>query len=105
LATTFEIRSGDTSVVIADQLTRRDGTLAVLTGATVRFLMDDWYGVNVLNVAATITDAVNGKAQYTWLAGDTARRTTYRARWVVTFSGGAIQTFPTWQDDLLVAVE
>lgn len=101
---TYEVRNADTQVPLASTLTDRTGAPVDLTGATVSFRLVDWMGTSVLNAAATIVTPSAGKVSYTLQAADTARATTYRGKWVVTFSGGGVQTFPTAPDDYLVVV-
>jgi len=52
-----------------------------------------------VNAAATITDAATGKVSYTPIATDTNTPGDYLVEWQVTFSGGAVETFPNsdWQ--------
>lgn len=86
-------------------LTNRAAATINLTGASVSFVADDWFGTNVFTHAATISSATNpATVTYTFVAGDTTRKTTLRAKWVVTYAGGAIETFPTAPDDLLLVV-
>jgi len=102
---TYQIRSGDTITMDPSTLTNRAGATIDLTSATAQFIADDWTGTNVFTHSAVIANNTNpAQLKYTFVAGDTARKTTLRARWVVTFSGGAIETFPTAPDDLLLVV-
>lgn len=93
-------KQGDTAPAIAEQLLDGLGAPVVLTGATVKFMMWAQGGTSVkVNAAATITDAALGKVSYTPSATDTDTPGIYLAEWQVTFSGGAIETFPNsdWQ--------
>lgn len=102
---TYTIRAGDTITMDPSTLTNRTGATVDLTSASALFVADDWTGVNVFSHAAVIANPTNpATLKYTFVAGDTARKTTLRARWVVTYSGGAIETFPTAPDDLLLLV-
>lgn len=66
-----------------------------ITGATVRFVMAPRRGgSDVVNAAATIVNAANGQVSYTWQAADTATTGAFCGQWKVTFSGGAVESFP-----------
>jgi predicted phosphodiesterase len=84
----FYIKQHDTypplSAIIA-----RDADVVDLTGATVQFHMGD-----VVDSEAEIVDAENGRVRYVWVEGDTDTAGSYRAEFEVTFSDGAIETFP-----------
>lgn len=91
----FYWKQNDTSPAIAFQLKDGNGVAVNLTGATVKFMM--WApgaAAIKVNAAATITDATTGKVSYTPSATDTDTPGDYIAEWQVTFSGGAVETFP-----------
>jgi hypothetical protein len=50
-----------------------------------------------INAAGTITDAPNGRVSYTPTSTDTNTIGDMMGEWQVTFSGGAIETFPNWR--------
>ena len=88
-------KQNDTAPAIAEQLFDGTGAAVVLTGASVKFMM--WApgdAVVKVNATATITDAATGKVSYTPIAADTNTIGDYLVEWQVTFSGGAIETFP-----------
>ena len=96
----FYIKQGDTAPVIAEQLFDGLGVPVVLTGASVKFMMWGQGDTAIkVNAAATITDAATGKVSYTPIAADTNTQGDYLVEWQVTFSGGAVETFPNsdWQ--------
>lgn len=100
---TYQIRSGDTITMDPSTLTTRSGATVDLTGSSALFVADDWTGTNVFSHPAVIANNINpAQLKYTFVAGDTARKTTLRARWVVTYASGAVETFPTAPDDLLL---
>lgn len=102
---TYTIRAGDTITMDPSTLTNRTGATVDLTSASALFVADDWTGTNVFSHAATIASATNpATLKYTFVAGDTARKGQFRARWVVTYSGGAIETFPTSPTDLTLVI-
>ena len=47
-----------------------------------------------VNSSATITNASNGAVSYTFSASDTDTAGLFQGEFQVTFSGGAIETFP-----------
>jgi hypothetical protein len=102
---TFEMRAGDNSLILEVVLTRRDGTLQPLAGTeTGNFIFSSWYGTDVLTKVMAISDAPNSKVKATLLTADTTilKGQVLRVRIPVTFAGGAIETYPTAGDDLLV---
>lgn len=92
----FHIKSGDTTPVITATLTDSAGAAVNLTGATVRFIMrkGGTSSAKVTGEADIGSPASGGEVSYTWEATDTDTPGIYSACWEVTFSGGAIQTFP-----------
>jgi hypothetical protein len=91
----FFVKQLDTAPVIAFQLLDGTGAPVVLTGATVKFMMQAPGDANPkINAAATITDAATGKVSYTWSGTNTDTIGDYLAEWQVTFGGGAVETFP-----------
>jgi hypothetical protein len=63
-----------------------------LTPATsIFFIMK--LGVVKIKELATVIDAVNGKVQYKWKAGDTSTVGIYRVEWEIHWTGG-IETIP-----------
>lgn len=91
----FYWKQGDTAPAIAEQLFDGTGTAVNLTGASVKFMM--WAPGDAavkVNATATITDAALGKVSYTPTALNTDTIGDYLVEWQVTFSGGAIETFP-----------
>lgn len=90
----FYLTANDTSPSIAYQLKDGNGAVVVLTGASVKLHMQAPGSAVKVNAAATITDAALGKVSYTFVAANTDTPGDYLARWQVTFSGGAIESFP-----------
>jgi hypothetical protein len=94
-------------VDIEVQLIRKDGTLQPLAGTeTLSFIFATWRGVDTITKTGSISDQPNSKVKCTMLAADTSafHGQVFRGRVPVTFAGGAIETFPTAPDDLLLAV-
>lgn len=94
----FYIKQHDTAPTIAGQITDQFGNAINLTGASVTFIMKlaslGNTGSPLVNAAAVITDAVNSKVSYSWLAADTATAGDYSAEWQVIYATGKKQTFP-----------
>lgn len=89
------VRSGDTAPALVATLKADDGTVVNLTGATVTFSMrDQKTGAILVTGACTLTSATGGVVTYTWVTGNTDVAGVYNADFKVTFSGGAIETFP-----------
>lgn len=104
---TFEMRPGDNSVDIELQLIRKDGTLQPLAGTeTMNFIFATWRGVDTITKVGSISDQPNSKVKCTMLAADTStlHGQVFRGRVPVTFAAGALETFPTAQDDLLLVI-
>ena len=91
----FYIKQNDTSPFLLATLKDGNGNLIDLTAATVRFHMRA-VGASSATVdgSAAIVNEDQGAVKYTWQAGDTATAGIYEAEFEVTYSGGAIETFP-----------
>lgn len=90
---TFQIRRNDTAPPIEATLTADDAAVD-LTGATVRFHMQDTSGTVKVDAAADLVVAASGTVKYDWTADDTDSGGWFKAEWEVTFSDGTIRTFP-----------
>ncbi len=93
-------KTGDTTAITGTLL---DGTGATvnIASATIRFLMRR-KGSRLVQIAAAATnsqvgdgsDGTRGKVSFTPSAAQVATAGTFHYEWEVTFSGGAIQTYP-----------
>lgn len=89
------IKQNDTSPALVGQLFNPDGSNPDLTGATVKFIMrSSSGGAAKVDASATVVTASTGRVKYTWSAGDTDTVGEYEGEFEVTFSGGAVQTYP-----------
>lgn len=89
----WPIKKGDREPAYTGQLLV-GGAPVNLTGRSVRFIMKHSVtGAVKVAVAATITDATNGRVSHSWGATDTDTVGLYRAEWEVT-SAGLKRTFP-----------
>jgi hypothetical protein len=93
---TFNIKVGDRLPVLAATLLDGDGAPVDLTTATgVTFRMRLQGSVSPLfNSACVITGATTGQVEYRWGASDTVTAGTYDGEFVVTWTGGKVQTVP-----------
>lgn len=91
---TFVIKRGDTAPVLPVMLQNPDGTPANLTGAAVRFVMQNAVGTDVVSRAAAIVDLPTASVNFNWQSSDTAVAGDFRAEFEVTFLDGSIGTFP-----------
>lgn len=92
----FYIGQGDTASPLFDTLRKADGSPANLTGASVVFRLVPLRGGApiVNNLPAVIDDAVAGEIHRDWIAGETVNAGDFLGQWIVTFTGGKVQTFP-----------
>lgn len=89
----FLIKRNDTKPVL-DVALQSDGSQVDLSGASVQLHLQDDSGTVVLDTAMTITNASTGAVEYQWQAADTATAGKFQAECEVTYSDGAIETFP-----------
>jgi hypothetical protein len=91
----FYIKQNDTSPFLLATLKDGNGNLIDLTAASVRFHMRSVGASSAtVDAAAVVVDEDQGSVKYEWQAADTATSGTYEAEFEVTYSGGAIETFP-----------
>ena len=98
MSLSFNLKRGDTLPALTGTLTYSDGSAVNLTGASVQIIMRSQAGsVPKVNATATIVNPTSGTVSYAWNTNgqDTNVAGEYDIEWVVTFSGGAKQTFPT----------
>ena len=99
-------KQGDTGPDIVATLKNGDGTVANLTGATVKFNLRGPTGTLVVDHAtATVLDAANGRVKYAIQSGNLAALGAHRMEWEVAFGGGGPTiTYPNDGDDRLIVV-
>lgn len=90
----FKMKRNDTSPNISGVCKDADGVAIDITGASVRFHMKDKDGNTVVDAAASIGVAASGEVYYAWQAADTDIAGSFKGEFEVTYSGGAIETFP-----------
>jgi len=91
----FKIKTNDTSPKLTVDLSDASGAAISLLGSTARFHMKK-YGATSLKIdaSADITDAANGRVEYTWVSGDTDTAGTYYGEIEVTYGDLTVETFP-----------
>lgn len=91
----FYIGQGDTASTLLVTLRDANGNAVNITGATVHIDVTPIHGgTKVVDAAATIVNAAGGQVSYTFTAPQTATPGDYLATFTVTFSGGAVESFP-----------
>lgn len=88
---------GDTTP-FEDQLKWDDGTVIDLTTATsVKITLRGYLATTnkVNDAVCVITDTVNGKVSYHWIAADVDTAGMYKYKYKITFSDGTILTVPS----------
>jgi hypothetical protein len=103
--TTFHIKQGDRLPVIDELLRNDDGTIIVLTGATVRFHLVTRQGNVKVNQPAVIVDPLTGHVRYAWAAIDTDSAGTWLREWEITFPDGKVLTVPNDREGYRVIIE
>ena len=91
---TFEMKPGDRKRAIKIK-TSDYAAGAKFAGASVNFRMKDASGAVVVDGAGSVLDD-NGILGYAWGAGETDTVGTYRGEFVVTFSDGLEDTYPSF---------
>lgn len=90
----FTIKQNDTSPALQATLQDYAGNAINLNGASVRFHMKSLSNTIKVDSPMTITNPSGGVVVYAWQATDTNTVGTYFAEFEVTYSDGAIETFP-----------
>lgn len=94
MADIFYIGQNDTADDLVRVLTKADGTVIDLTGASVEFRMRNNVSKSLVSGDCTVTNAAAGEVTYQWQEGDTAETGTYSVKFVVTYPSGQIGTVP-----------
>lgn len=90
----FEMKAGDRKYALKYQLSDFEAGSALLSGASVRFKMMNSAGANVIDEAGVILDE-DGIVAYEWASGDTDQAGRYKAEFLITFSDGLPQRYPS----------
>ena len=98
---TFRLKRGDTSPAIKYQLVDDTGAPVDISGADVRFLVEDHETLLVdddRNGNVSVPDPTKGIVRYDWQPADTQGAGIFDAEWEVTYSDGTTETFPNTED-------
>ena len=98
----FYIKQNDTSPSVTATLTDANSVPVNVSGATVRFHMEDVVGTLKVDAEMAIPDGINGVVQYDWQAGDTDTAGTYYVEFEVTYNDGAVETFPNNNKEVII---
>lgn len=91
---TIRVKQGDVGSTLFGTL-YRDGTVVDLTDASeVRLHIGDKWGNRIVDEAVTILDPTVGSVSYEWQAADLARIGPFLYEYEVTWSDGAVTTYP-----------
>lgn len=92
----FYIKRGDRLPTLARTLKFTDGSVIDLSGCTVRWKMREKVGGTVMvDAAATIVSASEGKVEYAWALIDTDTVGHFVGEWQVTYPDAKVLTVPT----------
>jgi hypothetical protein len=99
----IQMKQNDTRPA-TDPTLNRGGTAINLTDAASVTFKLRYFGRKELKVnsACVITDAVNGKVEYRWQAGDTDTPGKYHAEYEVLWLDGSVETFPTMTPEVCI---
>ena len=93
----FHLKKDDLRPALAGFLKLDNGSVAVLTGATVTFSMRLRGSINVPKIdaaAVTIIDELTGSVEYRWTGTDTNNPGTYDGAFKISLPGAKPQTHP-----------
>lgn len=93
--TTLSMKQGDTLPELLVQILGPTGTPLDLTSATsVTFRMRTKAGIVLVERAAIVQIAAEGRARFVWQAGDTDAIGEHDAEWTIAFPGAKEVTIP-----------
>jgi hypothetical protein len=98
----FYIKQNDTSPSVLATLKDANNTPVNLTASNVRIHMTDITGVVKIDSAVEVINAQSGIIRYDWEAADTDTAGTYYVEFEVTYTDGAIETFPNTGKEVVI---
>lgn len=98
----FYIKQNDTSPSILATLKDANDTPINLTASSVRMHMKDIEGTIKIDSAVEVINAQNGVIRYDWQAADTDTPGTFYVEFEVTYTDGAIETFPNTGKEVVI---
>ena len=93
----LNLKTFDTWPPVSGTLSDVNGVINLTTAVSVKFIMKGNRTGTVVTGACVITDAANGRVQYTWSHGppaDTAIADTYQVEFEINWGSNEIQTVP-----------
>jgi hypothetical protein len=101
----FYIKQNDTSPSILAELKDANNTPVNLTAATAKIFIKSVDGTLKVNEDLQIINAALGVVRYDWQVGDTNTVGTYSVEFQVTYTDGAVETFPNTGSIALVVTK
>jgi len=93
--TTIYVKQNDTAPTLVVNLVDDDGAAVDITGASVRFHMRKPGAASAkVDSSATLVTGDPAQVSYAWQSGDLDTEGRFEAEFEVTYSGGAVETFP-----------
>ncbi len=101
----FYIKQNDTSPSILAELKDANNTPVNLTAATAKVFIKSVDGTLKVNEDVQIINVTLGVVRYDWQVGDTDTVGTYSVEFQVTYTDGAVETFPNTGSIALVVTK
>ncbi len=101
----FYIKQNDTSPSILAELKDANNTPVNLTAATAKVFIKSVDGTLKVNEDVQIINVALGVVRYDWQVGDTDTVGTYSVEFQVTYTDGAVETFPNTGSIALVVTK
>ena len=101
----FYIKQNDTSPSILAELKDANNTPVNLTAATAKIFIKSVDGTLKVNEDVQIINVALGVVRYDWQVGDTDTVGTYSVEFQVTYTDGAVETFPNTGSIALVVTK
>ena len=101
----FYIKQNDTSPSILAELKDANNTPVNLTAATAKIFVKSVDGTLKIDESVDIINDTLGVVRYDWQTGDTDTVGTYSVEFQVTYTDGAIETFPNTGSIALVVTK
>lgn len=98
----FYIKQNDTSPSILATLKDASNTPVNLTASNVRIHMRDVAGSLKIDSPVEVINASEGIIRYDWEAADTDTSGTFYVEFEVTYTDGAIETFPNTGKEVVI---
>ena len=93
--TTVYVKQNDTKPDIQATINDDSGTAVDVSGASIKFFMNDLTGTNKVDGTGAIVTAESGIVKYVWQTGDLDTVGIYNAEFQITFSDSSILTAPS----------